>query len=115
MDNFKTFFTQDFTYWKAWGNTLIFALIKMPIEITFAMLLALALNKKMKGSGLFQAIYFLPNIISVAIVGLILSNMAIKNRRDFEIQLIAIERKKQQEREKEGKDSAPGAEDAQLE
>ncbi len=47
--------------------------------------------------------------------GLILSNMAIKNRRDFEIQLIAIERKKQQEREKEGKGSAPGAEDAQLE
>lgn len=75
LDNFKTFFTQDFTYWKAWGNTLIFALIKMPLEITFAMLLALALNKKMKGSGFFRAMYFLPNIISVAIVGLILSNM----------------------------------------
>jgi len=75
LDNFKTFFTQDFTYWKAWGNTLIFALIKMPVEITFAMLLALALNKKMKGAGMFRAMYFLPNIISVAIVGLILSNM----------------------------------------
>lgn len=74
-DNFKTFFTQDFTYWKAWGNTLLFAVIKMPIEISLAMLLALALNKKMKGAGLFQAVYFLPHIISVAIVGLILSNM----------------------------------------
>lgn len=75
LDNFKTFFTQDFTYWKAWGNTLLFAVIKMPIEISLAMILALVLNKKMKGSGLFQAVYFLPNIISVAIVGLILSNM----------------------------------------
>lgn len=75
LDNFKTFFTSDFTYWKAWGNTLLFAVMKMPIELSLAMILALILDKKMKGSGLFQALYYLPNIISVAIVGLILSNM----------------------------------------
>ena len=75
LDNFKTFFTQDFTYWKAWGNTLLFAIVKMPLEISFAMLLALALNKKLKGFGFFQAIYFLPHVISTVIVGLILTNM----------------------------------------
>lgn len=75
LDNFKTFFTQDFTYWKAWGNTLLFAVIKMPIELSLAMLIALILNKKLRGTGLFQAIYFLPHIISTAIIGLILSSM----------------------------------------
>lgn len=75
LDNFKTFFTQDFTYWKAWGNTLMFAVIKMPVELSLAMILALILNKKMRGTGFFQAMYFLPHIISVAITGLILSNM----------------------------------------
>lgn len=75
LDNFKTFFTNDFTYWKAWGNTLLFAVMKMPVEISLAMMLALILDRKLKGSGLFQAIYYLPNIISMAIIGLILSNM----------------------------------------
>lgn len=74
-DNFKTFFTKDFTYWRAWGNTFLFAVLKMPIELSIAMILAVILNKKMKGTGFFQAMYYLPNIISVAIVGLILSNM----------------------------------------
>lgn len=75
LENFKTFFTRDFSYWEAWGNTIMYAFIKIPIEITLAMGLALILNKKMKGTGFFRAMYFLPNIISVAIVGLILSNL----------------------------------------
>lgn len=75
LDNFKTFFTQDFTYWKAWGNTLLFAIAKIPAEMIISMLVALALNKQLKGSGFFRSMYFLPTIISVAIVGLILSNM----------------------------------------
>ena len=75
LENFKTFFTRDLAYWEAWVNTLTFALIKIPIEITLAMLIALVLNKRMKGTGFFRAMYFLPNIISVAIVGLILSNL----------------------------------------
>lgn len=75
LDNFKTFFTQDFTYWKAWGNTLLFAIAKIPAEMLISMLVALALNRQLKGSGFFRSMYFLPTIISVAIVGLILSNM----------------------------------------
>ena len=75
FDNFKTLFTTDFTYWKTWCNTLLFAVIKIPVEITLAMGLALMLNKKLKGSGFFQALFYLPNIISMAIIGLILSNM----------------------------------------
>lgn len=75
IENFIKIFTEDFTYWKLWGNTLSFALIKLPFELTLAMGLALLLDKRLKGFGFFQAIYFLPNVISTAIIGLILSNM----------------------------------------
>ena len=75
FDNFKTILTEDFTYWKMWLNTLIYGIYKIPIEMIIAMLAALFLNKKIKGKGGFRAIYFLPNVISVAIIGLIFSNM----------------------------------------
>lgn len=75
LENFKTLFTTDLRYWKVWGNTLLFAALKIPIEMVLAMALALMLNKKLKLSGMYQAVFYLPNVISVAIIGLILSNM----------------------------------------
>lgn len=75
FENFKTMFTTDTTYWHVWGNTLLITLSKIPIEISLAMILALFLNKRYKGSGFFQAMYYLPNIISITIIGLIASNM----------------------------------------
>jgi raffinose/stachyose/melibiose transport system permease protein len=68
-------FTTDTTYWKVWGNTFLFALGKIPIELTLAMFLALLLNKKLKGVNFFRTMYYMPNIISVVIIGLIFSNM----------------------------------------
>ena len=75
LENFTTIFTKDFTYWRMWGNTILFAVCKMPIEITLAMLLALLLNQKLKLSGFFRSVYYLPSVVSVAVIGLIFSNM----------------------------------------
>jgi len=74
-ENFLTLFTKDFAYWQTWSTTFKFAIFKMPIELIIAMILALILNRKIKGKGFFRSMYFLPNIISVAIVGLIFTNM----------------------------------------
>ncbi len=75
LDNFITMFTQDFTYLKAWGNTFLFAICKIPLEITLAMVLALILNTGIRGSNFFRTVYYLPNVISMAIIGLIFSNI----------------------------------------
>lgn len=75
MKNFATLFSTDRTYWAAWGNTLLFMVIKIPIEIGLALILALILSQKMRGSNFFRSLYYLPNIISVVIVGLIVSNL----------------------------------------
>ncbi len=74
-ENFIKLFTTDTVYWKTWLTTIKFALYKLPIELPLSFLLAMLLNRKMKGSGFFRSIYYLPNIISVAIVGLIFSNI----------------------------------------
>lgn len=75
FENFKNILTTDFTYWKMWINTLIFAICKIPFEMIIAMFTALLLSKKLKAKGLFRSIYFLPNVISIAVIGLIFSNM----------------------------------------
>lgn len=75
MRNFISFFTTDMTYWHAWGNTLKFALCKVPIELTLALGLAMLLQDGRKGAGIFRSLYYLPNVVSVAIIGVVFSNL----------------------------------------
>ena len=51
----------DPLFWKCVGNTL-FLMIVIPIEMMVALLLALAMNQKIKGIKLFRTLYFLPTI-----------------------------------------------------
>lgn len=66
---------QDKTYWRVWISTFKFAIYKLPVEIPLALLLANFLRREIKCKGLFRAIYFMPTLISVAVVGIIISNM----------------------------------------
>lgn len=75
LGNFTTIFTTDTAYWRSWLNTFIFAIGKLPIELTLAMLVALCLHRKLKGAGFFRAMFYLPCVISVAIVGLMFTNL----------------------------------------
>lgn len=75
LDNFVRLFTRDSAYWKSLGTTFILAFGKLALEIPLAMLLALFLNKGIRGTGFFRVALFLPAIISTAICGLIFSLM----------------------------------------
>lgn len=74
-ENFIKIFTIDKTYWSTWGTTLLFAIGKLPIELPLAFLIALCLRKGLKGAGFFRAMFYLPCVISIAIVGLIFTNL----------------------------------------
>ncbi|MBQ6937671.1 MAG: sugar ABC transporter permease [Clostridia bacterium] len=74
-ENFKTVFTTDTTYWKVWLTTLQYGILKVPIEMSLALFIAVLLNRQFKGAKMFQALFYLPNVVSVAIIGLIFSNM----------------------------------------
>lgn len=75
FDNFVRVFTRDAMYWKSVLNAVILSLGKLVIEIPLALLLAVLLNKGLKGTGFFRATLFLPAIISTAITGLVFSLM----------------------------------------
>lgn len=71
LDNFKLIFDKS-TYfysifWRDMWHTIIFVLISVPLTIIVPLLLACALQTKhLKGVGLFQAIFYVPGLISVA-------------------------------------------------
>lgn len=75
LRNYISIMTTDLTYWKTWLTTIEFALLKVPVELSLALMLALVLKKGMKGAGFFRAVYYMPNVISVAIIGVIMSNL----------------------------------------
>lgn len=70
LDNFKRLFTRDRDFWRYFLNTLIF-MLQIPLGMAFAIILALALNQKLKGISVFRTLYFLPyisNLVAVAML-----------------------------------------------
>ena len=75
FDNFKTIFSGNSAYWSALGNSFLFTIGKLPFEIPLALLLAVIASKGLRGFKNARVLLYLPNVISVAVVGLIFSNM----------------------------------------
>jgi ABC-type sugar transport system permease subunit len=75
LENFIRLFTRDPDFWKSIANTFVLAFGKLAIEIPMALLLAILLTKNIRGTGFFRVAFFLPAIISSAIVGLVFSLM----------------------------------------
>lgn len=73
------FYTRLFTpgspqfdfFWKTMGNTALFTAIVVPALILSALGLALLLHKPIPGRSFFRAVFFLPTILSVSVMGLL--------------------------------------------
>ena len=73
LHNFVRIFTAEPDFWMSIANTFILSFCKLLVEIPLALLLAILLNKKLKGIGFFRVTLFMPAVISAAIIGLIFS------------------------------------------
>lgn len=61
----------------ALGNTLFYAVMAVPLEIIFALFLAMLLDKATRGAGFFRTVYYLPKMtpaVATASVFLLLLN-----------------------------------------
>lgn len=74
LENFKMIF-QEVRYWSAWKTTLIYTVVKVPIESFLALLMAFVLAGNLKGSGFFRSVYFFPTMISAVIIGVLFGNL----------------------------------------
>lgn len=67
LNNYVRLFN-DKTFLKSMGNTLIFLVIHIPVQIIVALFLAEILNQKIKLRGIFRGAFFLPVIVSGVVV-----------------------------------------------
>jgi raffinose/stachyose/melibiose transport system permease protein len=70
--NFARIFSANgYRYWQSVRNTFVFAIGKLLVELPLAMVLAYILTSKIKGSDFFRTVYFMPSMLSVAVIGIV--------------------------------------------
>ncbi|MCR5301155.1 MAG: sugar ABC transporter permease [Lachnospiraceae bacterium] len=61
----------DSEVWQALANTAKYAIVEVPFSIVIALLLAVFLNKKLKGRDAFRTIFFLPMVVAPAAIAMV--------------------------------------------
>ena len=74
VDNVRLL-AHDGRFWRAVANTFVFLSIHVPLQIVTALGLAIALNRQLVGRSFWRAAFFLPVVISGAVVAILWSNL----------------------------------------
>ena len=61
----------DGEVWQSLWNTVKYAIIEVPFSVVIALLLAVLLNRKMKGVSIYRTIFFLPMVCAPAAVAMV--------------------------------------------
>lgn len=67
LDNYAQLMGKDPLFWKTVGNTLYFSAGLIPLNLLLALSLALLLNQKLPGTGLFRTAIFTPVVTSIVV------------------------------------------------
>lgn len=70
LDNFRRL-AEDKLFWDSVVNTLVFAAGKLVLTIPLSLLLAVILNGKIRGRSFLRAVYFMPTVISTAVISIV--------------------------------------------
>lgn len=64
LDNYKALLFNNPEFYSAIGHTVTIAAIAVPVQTFLALVIAIALNRKIAGRAIFRTTYIMPNIIS---------------------------------------------------
>ncbi len=69
FENYERMFTADPKYLESVRVTAIYVFVSVPLQLAFALLVAMALNRGIRGLAIYRSIYYIPSLIggSVAI------------------------------------------------
>lgn len=69
FQNYITMFTKDSGYANTLKVTFTYVFTSVPLKLAFALMIAMVMNQKLRGIGLYRAIYYIPTLLggSVAI------------------------------------------------
>lgn len=69
--NYIEIFTQDPVFWTSFFQAGWITFLALTLQNALALLLAIAVNRKLAGAGIYRTIFFIPPILSEIVVGLI--------------------------------------------
>lgn len=68
LDNYRRVF-RDPVFFVAIKNTIFITIFVVLLQNLFGLLLAVALNRKLVGKNFFKAVFFIPSLLSIIVVG----------------------------------------------
>ncbi|AZC14952.1 sugar ABC transporter permease [Microbacterium sp. ABRD28] len=71
LDNFVRAFTADGVFVQSVWNTFLFALVVVPVQAGLGLLLAVLVNRRMRGVTAFRVIFFIPVVTSIVVVSIL--------------------------------------------
>ena len=71
LSNYKQILVEDPLFWKAMGNTVLYVIGVVPIGISLSLILAVAIDQKIKFKNFFKSIFFLPTVTAIVAVSVI--------------------------------------------
>jgi multiple sugar transport system permease protein len=77
LENYTTLLGNDPAFWTAVGNTLTYALLAVPLRLVLSLALALLMDMRVRGIGVYRALFYLPSLVPPvvgAIIFLVLLN-----------------------------------------
>ncbi|MCA9912259.1 MAG: sugar ABC transporter permease, partial [Anaerolineae bacterium] len=63
LDNYITIFTEDLRFKKSVEVTLTYSLFYLPLEVICGIGLAVLMNLKLRGIGIFRTIFYMPSVV----------------------------------------------------
>lgn len=70
LQNYQKVFS-DGEVWVSLGNTIKYAIVEVPFSIAIALVLAVLLNRKMKGRSFYRTVIFLPMVCAPAATAMV--------------------------------------------
>lgn len=70
LQNYQKVFA-DGEVWRSLRNTITYAILEVPLSVVIALVLAVLLNRKMKGRSFYRTVIFLPMVAAPAAVAMV--------------------------------------------
>ncbi|MDX3799284.1 sugar ABC transporter permease [Streptomyces sp. AK04-3B] len=71
LDNFRELFTNNPQFWPAVEHNVVWFVVLILIPTPFGLFLAVQLDKKIRFSRVYQTAFFLPVVVSMAVIGFV--------------------------------------------
>jgi multiple sugar transport system permease protein len=71
LANYKNILVNDPLFWKAIRNTVLYVLGVVPVSVCLSLILAVAIDQKIKFKNFFKSIFFLPSVTAIVAVSVI--------------------------------------------